>query len=183
MKYLILILKILVFVYMGYLVAFFLTTDGPAASGYHPPFVLWSLDTMNLFIHEAGHFFLKPLGMWMYIFGGSFVQCFLPLALAVVTWRQSPAQVPFPAFWLGENLINVSYYIKDAPYKHLRLLAAGLIHDWNWLLSNNLDSAEWMGGAVWGLGIMICVVAVGVGVYYAVKNYMDFQEPVEEEDR
>ena len=144
MKYAALIAKVLVFTYLGYLVVFFMLTDGPATPGYHPPFILWLLDTMNLFIHEAGHFFIRPFGMWIYIFGGSFVQCFLPLTLAVVTWRQSPEQVSFPAFWFGENLINVSYYIKDAPDKHLRLLAAGLIHDWNWLLSDNLDSAEWM---------------------------------------
>ena len=180
MKYLILATKLLVFTYLGYLVYFFLTTDGPAAPGYHPPFFLWLLDTMNLFIHEAGHFFLKPLGMWVYIFGGSFVQCFLPLALVIVTWRQNPAHVPYPAFWFGENLINVSYYVRDAPYKHLRLLASGLIHDWNWLLSGNLDSAEWIGNMVWDAGALACTIAIGFGVYYAVRSFVRPPEAVEE---
>ena len=89
--------------------------------------------------HEAGHFFLRPFGMWIYIFGGSFMQCFLPLLLTFLSFRQTPMMVAYPAFWFGENLVNVSYYIKDAPYKHLRLIAAGLIHDWNWLLSGNLE--------------------------------------------
>ena len=180
MKQLIFILRLLASLYLGYLIYFFFTTDGPGTQVYHPPFFLWLIDTLNLFIHEGGHFFLKPFGMWMYIFGGSFVQCFLPLALAVVTWRQSLAQVAYPAFWLGENFINVSYYIKDAPYQHLRLLAVGLVHDWNWLLTGNLDSAEWIGEIVWGLGVLICLMAVGLGVYSATRSLLDPGAPVDE---
>src|SRR6266545_5228189 len=135
MKHITLALKLLVLVYLGSLVYFMLETGGPAEGGYHPPFSLFVLDTINLFIHEAGHFFLKPFGMWVYILGGSFIQCVIPLMLAIVTWQQNIAHVAYPAFWFGENLINVSYYVRDAPYKHLRLLASGLIHDWNWLLS------------------------------------------------
>jgi hypothetical protein len=180
MKHILLILKLLGLAYFSYLVYFFLTTDGPAAPGYHPPFFLWVADTINLFIHEAGHFFLKPFGMWIYIFGGTFVQCFLPLALAIVTWRQNVMQIPYPVFWFGENLINVSYYIKDAPYKQLKLIAAGLIHDWNWLLSGSLYSAETIGEVVWGVGVTVCVVAVGAGAYYAVQGFREFTEEVED---
>jgi hypothetical protein len=174
MKYFILVLKLLLFVYLGYLVSFFLTTEGPAVAGYHPPFVVFIIDTINLFIHEAGHFFLKPLGQWIYIFGGSFVQCALPLLLAIVVWRQNPAHAAYPTFWFGENLVNVSYYIKDAPYKHLRLIAAGLIHDWNWLLSGNLDSAETIGDVVWGLGLIACVASLIAGVFYAVRSFREY---------
>ena len=178
MKYALLILKLLALSYLGTLVYFFLETDGPAAPGYHPPFVIFIIDTINLFIHEAGHFFLKPFGMWIYIFGGSFVQCFLPLLLAVVVGRQNMANVAYPGFWFAENLINVSYYIKDAPYKHLRLLAAGLIHDWNWLLSDSLDSAELIGSLVWGSGLILCIATLGVGVYYAVRSFREYSEEV-----
>jgi hypothetical protein len=170
MRYALLVLKLLVLAYLGYLVYFFLTTDGPAAPGYNPPFFVWVTDTINLFIHEAGHFFLKPFGMWIYIFGGSFVQCLLPLALTIVTWRQNAAQVSYPAFWFGENLINVSYYIKDAPYKHLKLIAAGLIHDWNWLLSDYLDSAEMIGNMVWGFGLVACVASLVAAAYSAIQS-------------
>ncbi len=176
MKYFILTLKMLVIMYFGYLVTFFAETEGPAVAGYHPPLFLWIVDTINLFIHEAGHFFLKPLGQWIYVFGGSFVQCALPLLLAIVVWRQNPANVAYPAFWFGENLVNVSYYIKDAPFKHLRLIAAGLIHDWNWLLSDNLDSAETIGDIVWGVGIIVCVATLAAGVYYAVRSFREYSE-------
>ena len=173
MRHAILIVKLVVLAYLGYLIYFFLATGGPAVAGYHPPFVLFVVDTINLFIHEAGHFFLRPFGKWIYVFGGSFVQCALPLALALVVWRQNPANVAYPSFWFGENLVNVSYYIKDAPYKHLRLIAAGLIHDWNWLLSDNLDYAGTIGNIVWGAGVLGCTAAVVAGVLYAVRSYSE----------
>jgi hypothetical protein len=173
MKHFALVIKLLLFAYLGYLVWFFLTTDGPVDRSYAPPFFLWILDTINLFIHEAGHLFLKPFGMWIYIFGGSFIQCALPLLLAIVTWRQNVTQLTYPAFWFGENLINVSYYIRDAPYKHLRLLAAGLIHDWNWLMGDSPEAAETIGTIVWGAGIFICVAAIGAGVYFAIQRFRE----------
>lgn len=176
MRHALLVLKLLALAYLGYLVCFFLTTDGPAAPGYHPPLFVWVTDTINLFIHEAGHFFLRPFGVWIYIFGGSFVQCFLPLLLAVVVARQNIANVAWPAFWFGENLINVSYYIKDAPYKQLRLIAAGLIHDWNWLLSDSLDSAETIASVVWGCGLVVCGAALGAGVLYAIRSFREYTE-------
>jgi hypothetical protein len=178
MKHVILILKFLVLAYLGYLVYFFLSTEGPAVPGYHPPFGLFVIDTINLFIHEAGHFFLRPFGMWIYIFGGTFMQCFLPFLLAALSFRQTPLLVAYPAFWFGENLVNVSYYIKDAPYKHLKLIAAGLIHDWNWLLSDNLEASETIGSVVWGLGVLVCLAAVGIGVYHAVCSFKEYREEV-----
>jgi hypothetical protein len=180
MKYFLLIVKLLVLLYLGYLVYFFLSTEGPAAPGYHPPFGIFVIDTINLFIHEAGHFFLRPFGMWIYIFGGSFMQCFLPLLLAFLSFRQTPLMVAYPAFWFGENLVNVSYYIKDAPYKHLRLIAAGLIHDWNWLLSGNLEASETIGSFVWGMGVLVCLAAVAIGVYHAVCSFKEYREEVPE---
>lgn len=180
MKYILLAIKLLLFAYLGYLWIFFLTTDGPAAPGYHPPFLIFVIDTINLFIHEAGHFFLRPFGMWIYIFGGSFVQCALPAALAIAVARQNVVHSPYPAFWFGENLINISYYIKDAPYKHLRLIAAGLIHDWNWLLSGRLESAELIGTTVWVVGMIVCIASVGVGIYFVIRSFREFAEPIED---
>ncbi len=174
MKHTLLILNLLLLAYLGYLVYFFISTDGPAGFGYKPPFALFILDTINLFIHEAGHFFLRLFGMWVYIFGGSFMQCFLPLLLALVVARQSMANAVWPAFWFGENLINVSYYIRDAPYKQLKLIAAGLIHDWNWLMSDSLDSSETLGLLVWICGLVICIASVGAGAYYAICSFRDY---------
>ena len=167
------VLKLLVIAYCGYLCYFLLTGYEPAQPGYSPPFALWVLDTINLFIHEAGHLFFKILGQWLYILGGSLVQVLLPLALLVVVWRGNVSQIWYPGFWLGESMVNVSVYIKDAPYRRLKLLAQGLIHDWNWLLNGDQGSAEFLGGTVYWLGVLICAAALGAGVCYAVRDFRE----------
>jgi hypothetical protein len=145
--------------YLSYVLAF---EYNPADPGFRPPFVLFVMDTINLFIHEAGHLFLRPFGQFVHVLGGSLVQVLLPLALVVVAGRQSVWLTWYGGFWTGESLVNVSVYIADAPVKQLRLIAKGLIHDWNWLLSGNLEAAEPLSEIVFGLGILFCVVSAGV---------------------
>ena len=173
MRIAILLAKLLLFAYCGYLLIFMLTGYTPEQRGYSPPFALWVLDTINLFIHEAGHLFFKILGQWLYILGGSLTQVLIPLALLVVVWRTNIAQIWYPGFWLGENLVNLSVYIKDAPYRRLKLLAQGLIHDWNWLLNGDQDAAEILGGTAYWLGILICTGALTAGIIFAVRVYSE----------
>jgi hypothetical protein len=170
MKYVFIATRVFLISLAGYLLWFLAFGYYPADPlGYQPPFVLWVMDTINLFIHEAGHLFFRLFGQTMYILGGSLTQCIIPLALAIVTWREKPRQVGFPLFWFGENLMNVSVYIADAPYKNLKLIKDGLIHDWNWLLSDNLDAAEPMGFAVRSLGLIVCACSVIILGYYTVR--------------
>ncbi len=163
--------KLFLLLILCYLFVFMLTTDGPAAPAYRPPFLLWILDTINLFIHEAGHFFLRPFGMFIYILGGSLVQCAIPLALLIVTWRQNHQNVAWSGFWLGENLVNVSYYITDAPFRKLKLLAGGLIHDWGYLLAGNTELGLPIGAFVYWVGMITCTVSIIAGVIFAVQSY------------
>lgn len=131
MKSTFLLLRLFLIAVSCYLLWFLVFEYYPADPlGFTPPFVLWVIDTINLFIHEAGHLFFRILGQTMHILGGSLTQCLIPLALAIVTWREKPQQVGVPLFWFGENLVNVSVYIADAPYKNLKLIKDGLIHDW-----------------------------------------------------
>ena len=124
--------------------------------GYNPPFALFVLDTVNLFIHEAGHLFFKPFGMTIYILGGSVFQVLLPLTLAVVTARQNILQVGWPAFWTGESLVNVSAYILDAPYRN-----------------GDADVSEPLGQLVFWTGILLCAASIGAGVWAAIKTYRE----------
>ena len=163
MKYFSLSIKLLGLFYLCYLFYFLLIEYNPASPSYNPPFPIFVIDLINLFIHEAGHFFFKIFGRWIYFLGGSLFQIMLPLALVVVTWRNNPRYIVLPAFWLGESMINVSVYIQDAPHKQLKLIAKGLIHDWNWLLSGNLDWAEPLGLTVFYLGIIICFCSIIYG--------------------
>ncbi|MGB6120700.1 MAG: hypothetical protein WBG80_02235, partial [Bacteroidota bacterium] len=86
-------------------------------------------------------------------------------------------QIGYPDFWVGQSLVNVSVYIKDAPYKQLKLIAKGLIHDWNWLLSDDLEAAEPLGDIVFLLGITACALSIGAGVYFALKAFKQYKGP------
>lgn len=172
MKSISFVLNLILILFCSYLLWFLAFEYYPADPlGFTPPFVLWVIDTINLFIHEAGHFFFRLFGQTLSILGGSLTQCLIPLALAIVTWREKPQQTGLPLFWFGENLVNVSVYISDAPYRNLKLIKDGLIHDWHWLLSDHLDWAEPMGLVVRGLGLVVCAGAIGLMVWYLVRGF------------
>ncbi len=168
-----LVARLILFGYLAYLLFFLATGYEPARRPYNPPFIIFVVDTINLYIHEAGHLFLKPFGRFIEILGGSLFQFLLPLALVIVSWKQNVRTVPYGLYWLGENMVNVSVYIKDAPYKQLHLIASGLIHDWNWLLNGDPDIAEPLGIGVQILGLTACFAAIGMGTLYAVKAYRE----------
>lgn len=172
MKYLFFAFKLLIIAYAAYLVWVLAFEYYPADPlGFRPPFVLWVIDTINLFIHEAGHLFFRLFGQTLYILGGSITQCLIPLALAIVTWREKPQQAGYPLFWFGENLVNVSVYIADAPHRNLKLIKEGLIHDWHWLLSDNLELAEPMGFVVRRLGLIVCAGSLLLLIVAAVRAF------------
>lgn len=174
MRYVTLTLKPLLITYSCYLLWFLAFEYYPADPlGFTPPFVLWVVDTINLLIHEAGHLFFRLFGQTMYILGGSITQCLIPFTLVIVTWREKPQQAGLPMFWFGENLMNVSVYIADAPHKNLKLIKDGLIHDWHWLLLEHLDWAEPMGLVVRGLGLLVCTTSVGSMVFYLVRFFRE----------
>ena len=112
----------------------------------------------------------------MYFLGGSLFQCLVPLALLIVMLRQNISYACYAGFWLGESMVNVSIYIKDAPYKKLPLIAKGLIHDWNWLLSGNLDSAETIGDIVFVSGLIVCSLSIIMGFVYALIDFRWYQQ-------
>jgi len=173
MKGALLALKLLIALYLVRVVFFLVSACTPGVHPSDPPLPVFLLDIINLFIHEAGHFLLRPFGRWVSVFGGSFMQVFLPGALLAVTWRQKPGQAPFPAFWLGESLVNASIYIADAPYRKLRLIASGLTHDWYWLLEDHLEAAEPLAWAVFGAGVLICCGAIVAFVLFAVRAFQE----------
>jgi hypothetical protein len=179
MKYVILGIKLIILSYFAYLLYFLTTGYNPVSYPYNPPFPIFVIDMINLFIHEAGHFLFKIFGRWVYFLGGSLFQVLLPLALVITTWRSSKAFVLYPLFWVGESMINVSVYIQDAPYRKLHLIGKGLIHDWNWLLSDNLELAEPLGLAVYYLGLLLCLAGLIAGVVFAIISFQNYSDEVE----
>jgi hypothetical protein len=165
--------KGLIFLYLAYLTIWMATSYAPQVPGHEPPFLLWIVDLINLYVHEAGHFFLAPFGQFIHVLGGSLFQVIVPLALAAVTFRQTPQHVVYPLFWTGESIVNVSPYIQDAPVMKLHLIARGARHDWNYLLRGHLDWAEGLGEIVFVLGILVCTTAIGAGVYFAIRSWRE----------
>jgi hypothetical protein len=178
MKYIIFTIKLLLYAYLGYLLYFLATDYDPTSSAFRPPFLLWITDWMNLYMHEAGHLLFKIFGQWMYFLGGSLTQILLPLSLVIIIAKQRNWYIGAAGFWTGENMINVSIYIKDAPFRKLHLIGKGLIHDWNWLLSNNLDVAESLGDIVFIIGIFFCAASIVTGIILAIRDYRWHEAPL-----
>ena len=171
------IFNLLWILYLSYL-TIVVATDYQTISGrYHLPFALIAMDMVDLFIHEAGHFFFSLFGQIIYFMGGSLFQIILPVATSIVFARSSVRSMSFTLFWIGESIVNVSIYIADAPYKRLHLISRHATHDWNWLSIRLgiLNDAETISSIVNFIGILTCIGAIIVGVYCIIKDILDVQ--------
>jgi hypothetical protein len=113
--------------------------------------MLWSVardgtlaNLMNLVfvpIHEGGHLLFRFFGEWIYVAGGTFLQLFVPFALAVyfVLQRQAPGAA-FCAFFFFEQFLPVAVYMADSHCQCLTYVTVGdsdtIIHDWYYLFSS-----------------------------------------------
>jgi hypothetical protein len=114
------------------------------------------LDRVDLVAHEAGHLLLSWFGERLMVMGGTLGQLFVPTAFTVYFFlRRELYSAAVTFFWIGQNLFNISVYIKDAQAMVLPLVSVGgggdSIHDWNYMLS--------------GLGLLRHDQAVGTMVY------------------
>ena len=165
-------LRALLLAYIGYLVLFLMTDYGTPQGRVTMPLVLIVTDWINLFIHEGGHGIFQIFGQFIYALGGSLMQVILPGAAVVVFLRSGIGTLPFTLFWLGQNIVNVSVYIMDAPYRRLPLISKYAVHDWGYITDTLgvTHYAEDFGLAVKMLGILICLGAVGTGIFILVQK-------------
>jgi hypothetical protein len=84
----------------------------------------------------------SPLGEFITVAGGSFVQCLVPVISIFMFYRQRDYfAFSFSFVWLGSNLASVARYIADARKLELNLVTpfgggdGEVIHDWNYLLN------------------------------------------------
>jgi len=95
----------------------------------------------NLVFHEGGHAVFGVLG-WQFltVLGGSAMQLLIPAACLVHLYlRRSRVGVLLCVAWLGQNLIDLAFYIADAKQQALILITGtsgteGSFHDWAYLL-------------------------------------------------
>ncbi len=109
----------------------------PLATGY----ANWirGLDDINLIIHEMGHYVVfQWFGVFIMTLGGTLNQLLVPSVFGLMMWnRDRYLDLAICLFWIGENLVNISYYMADATALKLSLFPPGATgHDWNYLLSS-----------------------------------------------
>jgi hypothetical protein len=173
MKRALIAFEIILLALLAYL-SLYLATDYQTPHGRHDmPFLVWIIDTIDLFIHEGGHGIFRFLGQFMHFLGGSLIQFIIPIATIIVFLRTSGSRsLMGTLYWLGQNMINVSIYIADAPKQQLTLISPHAMHDWRWLCGymGIMDSAGDLAAVVAFLGTLSLVGALGVTVYYIVYD-------------
>jgi hypothetical protein len=131
------------------------------------------LDSFNLIIHEAGHVIFSLFGRTMHFWGGTLLECIVPIVIIAAFWRsRQPAGVAFSGIWLGENFLYISHYILDAVPMKLPLLGGTRsIHDWNVILGDLgvLHHYKIIGGTVFVLGWLIMIISA---IWYFLKWFL-----------
>ena len=124
-------------VFVGWMV-FYVLLLGNALLGGH--LFQW-FDLVFIPIHEGGHLLFRFFGEWIMVAGGTFLQLFVPFALAVYfAFRRQVLGTTFCAFFFFEQFLPISVYMADARAQALPLLTVGdsddVIHDWFYLFSH-----------------------------------------------
>ena len=173
--------RALLLAYIGYLVLFLMTDYGTPQGRVNMPFVLIVTDWINLFIHEGGHGVFQIFGQFVYVLGGSLMQLILPGAAVVVFLRSGVGTLPCTLFWLGENIVNISVYIMDAPYRRLPLISKYAAHDWGYITDTLgvTHYAEDFGLAVKIFGILVCLGGIGTGITLVVQKIREELSPAQ----
>jgi hypothetical protein len=126
------------------------------------------IDLVFLPIHEGGHVLFGYLGNeTLMVMGGTFLQLFVPLAIAVYfVFQRHLTGAAFAAFFFFENFLQVGTYMADARAQVLPVVNIGGgegIHDWGYLFAKLgvINHDVGIGGTVRALGWlgMIAVAA------------------------
>lgn len=134
------------------------------------------LDRVNLIAHEAGHLLFGYFGEFIMVIGGTLGQLLVPAGIGIYfLLRRELFSSSVMLFWVGQNLLNISVYVKDAAAMELPLVNIGGgegMHDWNWLLLefNVLAWDQTIGNIVYWLGALILVVSVVLGFFFSFER-------------
>lgn len=128
------------------------------------------IDGANLIFHEAGHAIFMFFGQFIHIAMGSGFQILLPLSIALYFfYTDQRLSGAICLMWVGQNLINVSVYAGDAIVMRLPLLGGdGVIHDWNWILTDLhlLRYTYVIAHTLYGLGVSVLMLGIALAFWY-----------------
>jgi len=126
------------------------------------------IDTINLIFHEAGHTVTFFFGQFISIASGSLFQILIPAVCCLYFYQQGQRyNASLLLFWVGQNVINVSIYARDATVMQLPLLGGdSVMHDWNYLLSamGMLKFTPYIADIIFivGIGILFCALCFSI---------------------
>jgi hypothetical protein len=136
----------------------------------HGGFLL--IDHVNLVIHEGGHLLFSILGATMSLWGGTLLELFVPLALAVYfTFARHTTGAAFSFFFFFENFLYIGTYMADARSQGLPLVTVGDAeeggHDWFNIFSSLglLQYDRTLGGTTRIVGWLGMLATVGWLIY------------------
>ena len=127
--------------------------------------ILAFVHLVDLVFHEAGHVIFGLFGQFLGILGGSLNQVLIPaVCTGYFLWHHRPAAAAVTLFWTGESITDVATYVADGRDMALPLLAEGLVHDWNWILSelSLRNQAPAIGRALFAIGALVLSAAVAL---------------------
>jgi hypothetical protein len=127
--------------------------------------VLAFVHLIDLVFHEAGHVIFGVFGRFLGVLGGSLNQVLIPaVCTGYFLWHRQTAAAAVTLFWTGESVTDVAIYVADGRDMALPLLAEGLVHDWNWILSalSLRNQAVPLGRAVFAVGVAVLAAAVAL---------------------
>lgn len=132
------------------------------------------LHNINLIFHEAGHSIFSIFGRFIMLVGGSLMQVLVPAVISgyfFVTKQRFAGAVAL--WWVGQNCLDVSLYVKDAQERMLPLLGGeGVMHDWHFILLDLrlLIHDDTVAALIYSVGILVYIVAIALGFYYAFQQ-------------
>lgn len=135
------------------------------------------LHNANLPFHEFGHILFAPFGRFLAILGGSLFQVLMPLGLmlAFIIARRDNFAASVMLWWSGQNFIDVSPYIADAPYRDIPLIRGidESHHDWGNLLgmADALGQAESLARLAFGCGVVLMLLSFVWGSWLLVRQH------------
>lgn len=141
------------------------------------------LQTINAFIHnidlpihEFGHLFFGIIfgnGVMMFA-GGNLFQTIFPIIMTLgFVFKKDHFATGVCSVWVGETIIDASYYISDATNRELPLITGDPdTHDWFNVLSdlNILHLDTKIGKFVFFIGALLMIFGIVYSIYFLNKN-------------
>ncbi len=104
--------------------------------------IVSAVSMVDFISHEMGHVLFVFFGSYIGVLCGTMAQLSIPSVCLIITFRRRQwFSISIFLFWVGQSLIQISTYIRDAQSQVLKLFSPGVIlggskpiHDWHYLL-------------------------------------------------